>query len=101
MEQTLLTYSLPKEIVTTIMMLYKNTKAMVLSPDGDILFDIDYCKELHSHTQIAWLVLKCQEKTVFYLFIFFVKKSFVKKSFYSIPAKYKNMFVFRHCHFLL
>ena len=32
---------LPKETVTTIMMLYKNTKAMVCSDDGDIdIFNI-------------------------------------------------------------
>ena len=33
MEQILLAYGLPKETVITIMMLYKNTKAMVCSPD--------------------------------------------------------------------
>ena len=30
-------YDLPKEIVTAIMMLYKNTKAMVRLQDGDIV----------------------------------------------------------------
>ena len=41
MEQLLLAYGLPKETVTTLLMLYKNTKAIVFSPDGDInLFDI-------------------------------------------------------------
>ena len=35
MEQILLTYGLPKETVTAIMMLYKNTKAKVHSLDGD------------------------------------------------------------------
>ena len=34
MMQILQTYGLPKEIVTAIMKLYKNTKAMVHSPDG-------------------------------------------------------------------
>ena len=34
MEQILLAYGLPKEIVTAIMMLYKNMKAIVHSPDG-------------------------------------------------------------------
>ena len=37
MEQMLLTYGFPKETATTIMMLYKNRKAMVLSPDGDTI----------------------------------------------------------------
>ena len=37
----LLTHSLPKETVTTIMMLYKNKKVKVRSPDGDTdYFDI-------------------------------------------------------------
>ena len=41
MEQILLAYSLPKETVTAIMMLYRNTKVKVRSPDGDTdYFDI-------------------------------------------------------------
>ena len=41
MEQILLDYDLPKETVTAIMMLYKNTKLKVRSPDGDTdFFDI-------------------------------------------------------------
>ena len=35
MEQTLLTYGLPKETVTAILIPYKNTKVKVRSPDGD------------------------------------------------------------------
>ena len=35
MEQILLGYGLPKETVAAIMMLYKNTKVEVRSPDGD------------------------------------------------------------------
>ena len=35
MEQVLFAYGLPKETVTAIMVLYKNTKAIVRSPDGD------------------------------------------------------------------
>ena len=35
MEQILLAYSLPKETVTAIIRLYKNTKVKVHSPDGD------------------------------------------------------------------
>ena len=42
MEQMLLAYGLPKETVIAIMMLYKNTKAIVRSPDGDTdFFDIE------------------------------------------------------------
>ena len=41
MEQILLAYGLPKETVGAIMMLYKNTKVKVHSPDGDTdYFDI-------------------------------------------------------------
>ena len=40
-EQILLTYGLPKETVTAIMMLYRNTKVKVHSLDGDTnYFDI-------------------------------------------------------------
>ena len=35
MEQILVAYGLPKETVATIMMLYKNNKVKVCSPDGD------------------------------------------------------------------
>ena len=37
MEQILLTYGLPKETLTAILRLYKNTKAMFHSHDGDRL----------------------------------------------------------------
>ena len=41
MEQILLAYGPPKETITAIMMLYKNTKVKVRSPDGDTdYFDI-------------------------------------------------------------
>ena len=41
MEEILLAYGLPKETVAAIMMLYRNTKLKVCSPDGDTdYFDI-------------------------------------------------------------
>ena len=41
MEQILLAYGLHKETIAAIMMLYKNTKVKVCSPDGDTdYFDI-------------------------------------------------------------
>ena len=41
MEQILLAYSLPKEIVAAITILYRNTKVKVRLPDGDTeYFDI-------------------------------------------------------------
>ena len=43
MEQILLACVLPNAIVIVVMMLYKNTKAMVRSPDGDTdFFDMVY-----------------------------------------------------------
>ena len=38
MEQILLAYDLPKERIAAIMMLYKNSKVSVPSPDGDTEF---------------------------------------------------------------
>ena len=38
MEQILLAYILPSETIAAIMMLYKNTKAKVGTPDGDTDF---------------------------------------------------------------
>ena len=35
MEQILVSYGLPKETVAAVMMLYRNTKVKVRSPDGD------------------------------------------------------------------
>ena len=41
MEQILLAHGLPKETITAIMSLYRNTKVKVRSPDGDTdYFDI-------------------------------------------------------------
>ena len=40
MEQILLVYGLPKEIITVKMILNRNTKIKVRSPDGDTDFDI-------------------------------------------------------------
>ena len=38
MEKILLAYGIPKEIVAAIMILYRSTKLMVRSPDGDTEF---------------------------------------------------------------
>ncbi len=48
MESTLLAYGLPKETVTAIMMLYKNTKVKIRSLDGDTLtLLLVFCKGIH------------------------------------------------------
>ena len=38
MEQIQQAYSFPKETVTALIKLYKNTKALIHSPDGDTIF---------------------------------------------------------------
>ena len=38
MKEILLKYGIPEETVFAIMMLYKNTRSMVRSPDGDTTY---------------------------------------------------------------
>ena len=40
MKQTLQAYGVSKETITATIILYKNTKAMIHSPDGNTDFDI-------------------------------------------------------------
>ena len=49
MEQILLAYGLPKEIVTAIMMLYKNMKAMVCLPKtpASLIESLEFCKKIY------------------------------------------------------
>ena len=59
MEQILLAYSLPKETVTAIIMLYRNTKVKVCSPDGDTdYFDI-VAGALQGDTLAPYLFIIC------------------------------------------
>ena len=59
MEQILLTYGLPKETVTAIMILYRNTKVKVRSPDGDTdYFDI-VAGVLQGDTLAPYLFIIC------------------------------------------
>ena len=59
MEQILLAYSLRKETVAAIMMLYRNTKVKVCSPDGDIdYFDI-VAGVLQGDTLAPYLFIIC------------------------------------------
>ena len=58
-EQILLTYSLPKENVIAIMILYRNTKVKVHSPDGDTdYFDI-VAGVLQGDTLAPYLFIIC------------------------------------------
>ena len=71
MEQILLAYSLPKETVTAIMMLYRNTKVNVRSLDGDTdYFDI-VAGELQGDTLASYLFIIC-------LYIFQIKMGVVQ-----------------------
>ena len=59
MEQILLAYGLPKETVAAIMILYRNTKVKVHSPDGDTeYFDI-VAGVLQGDTLAPYLFIIC------------------------------------------
>ena len=61
MEQTLLVYSLPKETITAKMMLYKNTKVKVRSPDGDTDFFDIVTSVLQGDALAPYLFIICQD----------------------------------------
>ena len=59
MEHSLLAFGLPKETVAAIMILYRNTKVKVRSPDGDTdYFDI-IAGVLHGDTLAPYLFIIC------------------------------------------
>ena len=58
MEQMQLANGLPEDTVTAIMMLYKNTKVMVHSPDGDIGF-FNIVGDLPGDTLVPYLFIIC------------------------------------------
>ena len=63
MEQILLAYGLPKETVAAIMILYRNTKVKVRSPDGDTeYFDI-VAGVLQGDTLASYLFIICLDYT--------------------------------------
>ena len=64
MEQILLAYSLPKETVAAIMILYRNTKVKVRSPDGDTeYFDI-VAGVLQGDTLAPYLFIICLDNVL-------------------------------------
>ena len=78
MEQILLPNGLPKETVTDIMMLYKNTKAVVHSPDGDTdPFDI-VAGVLPGDTLAPYVFIICQDYVLRTL-IYLIKNGFTYK----------------------
>ena len=64
MEQIILAYGLSKETVTTIMILYKNTKAMILSPDRDTNFFDIVAWILQNDTLAPYLFMICQDNVL-------------------------------------
>ena len=59
MEQILLVYSLPKETVTAVMILYKSMKIMVCSLDGDTDFFIIIIGVLQGDILVSFLFMMC------------------------------------------
>ena len=59
MEQILLTYGLPKETVTAIMMLYRNTKVKVRSLDGNTDYFNIVATVLQGDTLAPYLFIIC------------------------------------------
>ena len=59
MEQILLTYGIPKETVTAIVMLYKNTKVKVCSPDGNTDYIDIVAGMLQRDTLALYLFIIC------------------------------------------
>ena len=59
MEQILLAYDLPKETVAAIMMLYRNRKVKVRSPDGDTDYFSIVADVLQGDTLAPYLFIIC------------------------------------------
>ena len=59
LEEIMLAYGIPKEIVDAITMLYKNTKSMVRSPDGDTDFFDVVAGVLQGDTLAPYLFILC------------------------------------------
>ena len=59
MEKILLAYGIPKEIVAAIMILYRNAKSMVRSPNGDTEFFDILAGVLQGDTSAPFLFVIC------------------------------------------
>ena len=57
MEQIQFEYGVPKEIITAAMMIYKNMKTMVCSPDGDTDFFEIIAEVLQEETLAPYLFI--------------------------------------------
>ena len=59
MKDILIIYSIPTEIVNAILMLYKNTRSMVRSPDGDTSFFDITTGVIHGHKRAQFICIIC------------------------------------------
>ena len=59
MEQVLLAYGIPKETIAAIMILYRNTKVKVCSPDGDTEYFEIVASVLQGDTLAPYLFIIC------------------------------------------
>ena len=73
-EQIFLAYDLPKEIVTAIMMLYKNTKATACLSDGDTYFLDIVFRVLQGNILAPYLLLICLDY-IFWKLIDLIKEN--------------------------
>ena len=64
MEQILLAYGIPKETVTAITILYRNTKVKVRSPDGDTDFFHIVAGVLQGHTLAPYPFIICLDSVL-------------------------------------
>ena len=64
MEQILLAYSIPKETVAAITILYRNTKVKVRSPDGDTDYFEIIAGVLQGDTLALYLFIICLDYVV-------------------------------------
>ena len=74
MEQIVLAYGLPKQNITAIMILYKNTKVKVHSPDGDTDFFNIVADILQGDTLAPSLFIICLDY-VLQIWIYLIKEN--------------------------
>ena len=84
MEQILLAYGLPKETVAAIMMLYKNTKVKVCSPDRDTDFFEVVTGVLQGDTLAPYLFIICLD------YVFWTSIDLIKENGFTLKKKKKK-----------
>ena len=87
-EQILLAYGFPKETATAIMMLYKNTKVKVHSPDGDTDFFDIVAGVLPSDALAPYLFIICLEYVLWMSIDLIKEKLLQTQTIHSTSGKY-------------